>query len=75
MDFILLFFALFLFRSVFTDPATPFYRLRIFSELPNVVALFEELGCVFSSPLYKILCSAFSSYDQGYQISSRYSSA
>jgi hypothetical protein len=57
MDSLFLFFAVLIFRSLIVDPQTPSFRIRIFSELRNVVSLFQLLGCVFDSSLMPILCS------------------
>ena len=57
MDSLFLFFAVLIFRSVLVDPQTPSFRIRIFSDLCNVVSLFQLLGCVFDASLMPILCS------------------
>lgn len=57
MDSLFLFFAVLIFRSLIVDPQTPPFRIRIFSDLRNVVSLFQLLGCVFDASLMPILCS------------------
>jgi hypothetical protein len=48
MDPLLLFIAFFIFRSLFLDPQTPFFRPKIFSDVQSALHLFGELGCTFS---------------------------
>jgi hypothetical protein len=57
MDSIFLFFAVLILRSLLGDPQTPYFRLRVLSNLPNVVSLFHLIGCVFDASLMPILCA------------------
>ncbi|OAG17539.1 hypothetical protein CC77DRAFT_261403 [Alternaria alternata] len=52
-----MFFAVLIFRSISADVQTPLFRIRIFSDLLNIVSLLQILGCVFDASLMPILCS------------------
>ncbi|KAI8943450.1 hypothetical protein NX059_001459 [Plenodomus lindquistii] len=57
MDSLFLYFTVLILRSLITDKHTPSFRIRIFSDIRNVVYLLQLLGCVFDSSLMPILCS------------------
>jgi hypothetical protein len=57
MNPVFLYFAVLCLRGMVVDPQTPFFRVRIFSDLPGIVVLFELLGCMFDASLMPILCS------------------